>query len=149
MALFDRINEDLKKAMLAKDQGALRAIRAIKAAMLLAKTDGGKEITPEDEVKLVQKLVKQRKDSIEIYLAQNRKDLADTEKEELDVIEKYLPAQISIDELRLEILEIIKNTNAVSLADISKVMPLAMKSLGAKSDGKTISEEVKRLLSNQ
>jgi uncharacterized protein len=147
MTLFDKINEDLKSAMLAKDQGALRAIRAIKAALLLAKTETGKDITQEDEIKILQRLAKQRRESIEIFSSNNREDLAFTEKEELDIIEKYLPQQISPDILRQELNLIIAEVGARSPADLGKVMGIASKKLAGRSDGKKISEMVKQLLS--
>jgi uncharacterized protein len=147
MALFDKINEDLKAAMLARDQGALRAVRAIKAALLLAKTETGKDITPDEEIRILQRLVKQRKDSIEIFSSKNREDLALGEKEELVVIEKYLPQQISQEELKKELLQIISESGAKSTADLGKMMGLATKKLAGKSDGKSISEMAKQLLS--
>jgi uncharacterized protein len=147
MALFDKINDDLKSAMLSKDQGALRAVRAIKAALLLMKTESGdKEISPEEEIKMIQKLIKQRKESIEVYQKQNRPDLAQLENEELVVIEKYLPQQLSLEEVKKEVLDVIKEIGAGSIADLGKVMPVAMKKLAGKSDGKTISEIVKQML---
>ena len=147
MALFDKINDDLKTAMLSKEKGALRAIRAIKAALLLMKTESSdKNIASEDEIRMIQKLVKQRKESIEIYQKQNRDDLAKLEIEELLVIEKYLPRQMSVEEVIAEIASIIKETGATSISDLGRVMPIAMKKLSGKSDGKTISEIVKQLL---
>ena len=147
MALVDKINDDLKTAMLSKEKGALRAIRAIKAALLLMKTESSdKNIASEDEIRMIQKLVKQRKESIEIYQKQNRDDLAKLEIEELLVIEKYLPRQMSVEEVIAEIASIIKETGATSISDLGRVMPIAMKKLSGKSDGKTISEIVKQLL---
>lgn len=148
MTLEERIKPDLVAAMKAKDQAGLRGIRAIKAAILLAKTDGsGKEITPESEIKLLQKLIKQRKDSLEIYEQQGREDLAVTEREEIEVIEKYLPEQISQEELEKVIKDIIDQTGASSMKDMGKVMGMANKKLAGRADGKTISGVVKQLLS--
>lgn len=147
MTLEERIKPDLVAAMKAKDQASLRGIRAIKAAILLLKTDGsGKDITPETEIKMLQKLIKQRKDSLEIYEKQGREDLATTEREEIEVIEKYLPEQISEDELEKIIKEIIEKTGASSMQDMGKVMGMANKQLAGRADGKTISGVVKRML---
>jgi uncharacterized protein YqeY len=147
MTLEERINADLKAAMKAKDAISLRGIRAIKAAILLAKTDGsGKELNEESEIKLLQKLIKQRKDSLEIYEKQNREDLAQTEKEEIGVIEKYLPEQLSPEELTLALQNIIQVVGATSIKDLGKVMGAATKELAGKADGKTISTLLKNLL---
>ena len=146
MSLENTINNDLKEAMKAKDQIALRGIRAIKAAILLAKTDGsGKELDEESEIKLLQKLIKQRKDSLDIYVKQNREDLAQTEREEIGIIEKYLPAQLSQEELVAALKTIIADSGASSIKDMGKVMGLASKALAGKADGKTISETLKTL----
>lgn len=148
MTLEEKIKPDLIAAMKAKDQASLRGIRAIKAAILLAKTDGsGNEITSELEIKMLQKLIKQRKDSLEIYEKQGREDLAVTEREEIAVIEKYLPEQISAEELEGVIKTIIGQTGAASMKDMGKVMGMASKQLAGKADGKTISGIVKQLLS--
>jgi uncharacterized protein YqeY len=151
MSLEQKVMADLKTAMLAKDEKALRGLRAIKAAILLAKTSEGAagELKEEDETKLLQKLVKQRKDSLEIYQQQNRSDLAQKEQEEIDVIEKFLPKQLSAEELQLEIKKIIAETGAVSPADMGKVMAAATKKLAGKADGKTISGAVKELLTQR
>ena len=151
MKLEEKIMADLKTAMLAKDEKALRSLRAIKAAILLAKTAEGfsREIKEEDEIKLLQKLVKQRKDSLEIYQQQNRADLAQKEKEEIEVIEKFLPKQLSAEELKDLLKTIIAETGASSPADIGKVMGAATKELAGKADGKTISAMVKELLVNK
>ena len=148
MSLEQKVMADLKTAMLAKDEKALRGLRAIKAAILLAKTSEGAagELKEEDETKLLQKLVKQRKDSLEIFQQQNRSDLAQKEQEEIDVIEKFLPKQLSTEELQLEIKKIIAETGAVSPADMGKVIATATKKLAGKADGKTISGAVKELL---
>jgi len=139
---------DLKAAMLAKDEAALRSLRAIKAAILLAKTaEGGNgEIAEEEEIKLLQKMVKQRKDSLEIFTQQNRPELAKKEEEEIAVIEKFLPKQLSADEIKAELEKIIAATGASSPADMGKVMGAATKQLAGKADGKTISALVKELL---
>jgi len=150
MALEQQIMTELKAAMLAKDEKALRSLRAIKAAILLAKTSEGAngELKAEDEIKLLQKLVKSRKDSLEIFEKQNRPDLAIKEKEEIEVIEKFLPKQMSPDEVKAIIKQIIAETGASSPADMGKVMGVATKQLAGKADGKTISGLVKELLSN-
>lgn len=148
MSLEQTINNDIKTAMLAKNEVALRSLRAVKAAILLAKTaTGAKESLSEDEeIKLLQKLVKQRKDSFEIFDQQNRPELAQKEKEEIEVIEKYLPAQLSSEELKDIIQKIIAETGAMSPADMGKVMGAATKQLAGKADGKAISAIVKELL---
>jgi len=140
---------DLKTAMLSKDEKSIRGLRAIKAAILLAKTSegAGGELKDDDEIKLLQKLVKQRKDSLEIFQQQNRSDLAQKEQEEIEVIEKFLPKQLSAEELQLEIKKIIAETGATSSADMGKVMGAATKRLSGKADGKTISAAVRELLS--
>jgi uncharacterized protein YqeY len=138
---------DLKTAMKQKDQAALRTIRSIKAAILLQKTDGsGKELDEEGEIKLVQKLVKQRKDSLEIYEKQGREDLALTEREEIEILEKYLPAQLSEEEIKAEVEKIIEKTGASGMKDMGKVMGMANKQLAGSADGKTIAGIVKGLL---
>jgi uncharacterized protein len=149
MALEQKIMAELKTAMLAKDEKALRSLRAIKAAILLAKTSegAGGELKEEDEIKILQKLVKQRKDSLEIFQQQNRTDLAQKEQEEIEVIEKFLPKQLSAEELKDIIAAIIKDTGASSPADMGKVMGAASRQLAGKADGKTISAVVKELLS--
>jgi uncharacterized protein YqeY len=149
MSLEQKIMAELKTAMLTKDEKALRSLRAIKAAILLAKTSegAGGELKEEDETRLLQKLVKQRKDSLEIFEQQNRADLAQKEKEEIEVIEKFLPKQLSAEELRLELSAIISEVGASSPADMGKVMGVATKKFAGKADGKTISALVKELLS--
>ena len=148
MSLEITINDHLKKAMLAKDEKGLRALRAIKAAILLAKTaEGGSAGLSEDgEIKLLQKLVKQRKDSIEIFEQQNRTDLAAKEKEEVEVIEQYLPKQMSAEEIKQAVAEIIKQTGVTNISGLGQVMGIASKQLAGKADGKTISAIVKELL---
>jgi len=149
MSLEQKIMTDLKAAMLSKDEVALRSLRAIKAAILLAKTSEGSsgDLREEDEIKLLQKLVKSRKDSLEIYQQQNRADLAKKEEEEIAVIEKFLPKQLSADEIKAALSVIIAETGATSPADMGKVMGAATKQLTGKADGKTISALVKELLS--
>jgi uncharacterized protein YqeY len=151
MSLEQKIMGDLKTAMLAKDEKALRSLRAIKAAILLAKTSegAGGELKEDDEIKLLQKLVKQRKDSLDIYQQQNRTDLAQKEQEEIEIIEKFLPKQLSADELKSEVTAIISEVGASSPADMGKVMGAATKKLAGKADGKTISALVKELLSGK
>ena len=147
MTLEEKIMEDLKTAMREKDEAAKRGIRAIKAAILLAKTDGsGQEITPEREIKILQKLVKQRRESMEIYEREKREDLAHTEREEIAVIEKYLPQPLSAEELEEALRAIIAETGAAGPKDLGKVMGQASKRLAGKADGKAISEMAKKLL---
>ncbi|HRO68770.1 MAG TPA: GatB/YqeY domain-containing protein [Chitinophagaceae bacterium] len=147
MNLEQRIMAELKTAMLAKDEASLRSLRAIKAAILLVKTSGaGTELKEDDEIKLLQKLVKQRKDSLEIFQQQNRPDLAQKELEEISVIEKFLPQQLSVEELKEELTKIIAETGASSPADLGKVMGIASKKFAGRADGKTISGLVKELL---
>ena len=147
MTLEEKINSDLKTAMKAKDQVSLRGIRAVKSAIMLLKTDGsGNELNDESEIKLLQKLVKQRKDSLEIYEKQSREDLAVKEREEIEVIEKYLPKQLDASELEGILKNIISQTGAESMKDMGKVMGMASKQLAGKADGKTISTVVKQLL---
>lgn len=149
MGLEQKIMTELKAAMIAKDEAALRSLRAVKAAILLAKTAEGAsgELKEEEEMKLLQKLVKQRKDSLEIFQQQNRADLAKKEEEEITVIEKFLPRQLSLDEVKAEVKKIITSVGATSPADMGKVMGAATKQLAGKADGKTISVLVKELLS--
>ncbi len=148
MSLEQNIMAKMKDAMKAKDEAALRGLRAIKAAILLAKTSGGSgEITADDEIKLLQKLVKQRKDSLEIFQQQNRTDLAQKEEEEINIIEQFLPKQLGADELKAIIAGIITEVGATSAADMGKVMGAASKQLAGQADGKTISAVVKELLS--
>ena len=147
MSLEQRIMPDLKSAMKSKDQAALRGIRAIKAALLLAKTDGsGSEMDEQKEIKLRQKLVKQRQDSYDIYTKEGRTELAQTEMEEIEVIKKYLPEQMGEEELKKIIQDIISKTGASSMKDMGKVMGRASSQLAGKADGKTISTIVKQLL---
>jgi uncharacterized protein YqeY len=148
MSLELTVNENMKKAMLAKDEVGLRSLRAIKAAVLLAKTAEGAAttLTEETETKLLQKLVKQRKDSLEIFERQNRMDLAQKEREELDVIERFLPKQMSEEEIKTVVSVIIKESGVTSISGLGQVMGLATKQLAGKADGKVISAIVKELL---
>lgn len=148
MSLETRIMPDLKEAMRNKDQAALRGIRAIKAAILIIKTDGsGKELDEAGEIKLLQKLVKQRRDSLEIFIKQGREDLAVVEREEIAVIERYLPKQMAPAELEEILKGIVADLGATSMKDMGKVMGTASKKLAGKADGKTISGIIKGLLS--
>ena len=148
MSLELTVNENMKKAMLAIDEVGLRALRAIKAAVLLAKTAEGATATlsEDTEIKLLQKLVKQRKDSLEIFERQNRMDLAQKEKEELEVIERFLPKQMSEDEIKSVVAEIVKQTGVTNMSGLGQVMGVATKQLAGKADGKVISAIVKELL---
>ena len=149
MTLQSKVMEDMKSAMKAKDKVSLRGLRAIKSAILLAQTDGtGAEIDTEKEIQIVQKLIKQRQDSLKIYNEQNRSDLAQVEEEEIAVLQKYLPEQLSEDELKAAIQAIIDKSGASSMKDMGKVMGMASKELAGKADGKVISEIVKQLLSS-
>ena len=148
MGLEETITAEIKKAMLAKDEKTLRAVRAIKAAIILAKTSEGAGgiLKAEDETKMLQKLVKQRKDSLEIFQQQNRSDLAIKEQEEIEVIERFLPKQLSQVELKEILTKIISETGASSPADMGKVMSAATRELAGRADGKAISAAVKELL---
>ncbi len=147
MSLEVKINEAIIAGMKAQDKATLRALRGIKSAIMLVKTDGSGNIIDESkEIQILQKLLKQRKDSLEIYVKQNREDLAVIEREEIAVIEKYLPQALSNDEIEENIKQIIKETGAESMKDMGKVMGLASKSMAGQADGKLISEIVKKLL---
>ncbi|MFK7932582.1 MAG: GatB/YqeY domain-containing protein [Saprospiraceae bacterium] len=147
MSLEAKIAQDLKTAMKAKDDAAKRSLRAIKSAILLFKTDGkNAELDEAAEIKMLQKLVKQRRDSLAIYEKQGREDLAQPEREEIAVIEKYLPQQLSDEELTEVVKEIIAKTGASSMKDMGKVMGMASKQLAGKADGRAISTKVKALL---
>ncbi|MGM9776163.1 MAG: GatB/YqeY domain-containing protein [Candidatus Coprenecus sp.] len=148
--LENQIQSDIKAAMIAKDAVALTSIRAIKAAILLAKTsEGGAKESLEDEevIKIIGKLVKQRKESAAIYSQQNREDLAQNELAEAKVMEKYLPKSLSEEEVEAAVKEIIAQIGASSMADMGKVMGVATKKLAGAADGRVISTIVKRLLS--
>jgi uncharacterized protein YqeY len=149
MALEQNIMAEMKDAMKAKNEAALRGLRAIKAAIILAKTSegAGGELKEEDETKLLQKLVKQRRDSLEIFQKQNREDLAQKEQEEISIIEKFLPKQLTAEELKNELASIIAQVGATSSADMGKVMGAATKQLAGRADGKAVSAAVKELLS--
>jgi len=147
MSLVEKINADIKSAMKAKNKSELRGLRSIKAAILLLQTKtANKNINEHEEIKLLQKLAKQRKDSIETYEKSNRADLANDEKEELEVIQKYLPKQLNKDELKSELEKMVNELEIKSLKDIGKIMPMAMKKLGAVSDGRTISLIIKEIM---
>jgi uncharacterized protein YqeY len=148
MGLEQKVMTDLKTAMLAKNEAALRGLRAIKAAIIIAKTSegAGGELKEADETKLLQRLIKQRKDSLEIFQQQNRADLAQKEQEEIAVIEKFLPAQLDEAALRTILSKIIAETGASSPADMGKVMGAATKQLAGQADGKTIGAIAKELL---
>ena len=148
MSLEQSIMADLKTAMLTKNEAGLRAIRAIKSAILLAKTSaGGKELSEEDEVKMLQKLVKQRQESISIYETQQREDLAAPEREEVAIISKYLPEMMSEEDVRKAVKAAIEQTGAKSAAEMGKVMGVVTKALAGKADNKMVSVLVKELLS--
>jgi uncharacterized protein YqeY len=149
MSLEQQVNDGIKMAMKAKNEPELRGLRAIKAAILLAKTSGDfkGELTQADEMKLLQKLVKQRKDSLDIFKQNNRNDLAKKEEEEMEVIERFLPKPMDENELRDTLKKIIAEAGASSPAEMGKVMAVATKQLAGKADGKTISGLVKELLS--
>jgi uncharacterized protein YqeY len=149
MGLKSKIEEGIKKAMLARDQDSLRALRGIKSMILLAETEKGakEELTEDAEIKLLSKAAKQRRDSAEIFGKENRTDLQDNELKELAIIEAFLPKQLSDDELVAFLKEIIEKVGAKSAAEIGKVMGVASKELAGKADGKKISELAKSLLS--
>jgi uncharacterized protein len=151
MSLEQTIMADLKVAMRSKDEKALRSLRAIKAAIIIAKTSegAGGEVSAEEEMKILQKLVKQRKDSLQIYQQQNRADLALTEEEEIEIIEKYLPKQLDADAIKEALTQIIKDLGAASMADMGKVMGLANQQLAGQADGKTINSIAKELLQSK
>lgn len=149
MSLAETINKEIITAMKARDEASLRGLRAIKSAILLAQTDKGAAdaLSAEAELKILQKLAKQRKDSLEIYEQQKREDLAVKEREEIAVIERFLPRQMSEEEITAVLKQIIAQTGATTAAETGKVMPVAMKELAGKADGKTISAILKNLLS--
>ena len=148
MSLEQKVQEALKKAMLAKDQAGMRTLRAIKSALMLVKTEKGfsGEITGEQEIQILQKMVKQRRESLDVYENQGRTDLAATEKEEIEIIEKFLPEQLSEDKIKEIIATIMQKVGANSMKDMGKVMGLANKEMAGKADGKTIAEIVKASL---
>jgi uncharacterized protein YqeY len=139
--------DEMKTAMKAKDEAGLRTLRAIKAAILIEKTSGsGTEMTEADELKMLQKMAKQRRDSLEIFKTQNRPDLAVKEEEELAILSRFLPQQMSTEDLRAAVQEVIIQTGASSPADMGKVMGAANKALAGKAEGKAIADMVKELL---
>lgn len=147
--LFEQINEDIKKAMMAKERDKLDAIRAIKAAFLLAKTENGQQdLTDDKEMSIIQKLHKQRIDSAEIYKTNNRQELADKELLEAAIIQQYLPKALSNEELEAALKAIIAEVGAKSPADLGKVMGMASKKLAGKANNKDIADKAKQLLNN-
>jgi uncharacterized protein len=149
MTLEEKINNDLKTAMLAKDEATVRGLRAIKSGIILAKTEkgAGGTVTPEKEVQMLQKMVKQRRDSIAEFEKANRQDLIQKEREEVAVIEKYLPAMMSEDEIREVVKQAIATTGATSQKEMGKVMGVVSKQLAGKADNKLVADVVKSLLS--
>ncbi len=149
MSLENTINQDIKLAMLAKDKKTLEALRAVKAAILLAKTDKatGGEVAEDTEMKILQKLVKQRRESAELYKSQNRDDLVEEELFQMSAIEKYLPEQMNEDDIRKVVQEIITETGASSMKDMGRTMGVASKKLAGKADNKLVAQIVKELLS--
>jgi len=147
MSLEAQLMPELKAAMKSKDQASLRGIRAIKAAILLAKTDGsGTELNEEGEIKILQRLVKQRQESHDIFIKQDREDLAKIESEEIEVIQRFLPAQMSNEEIEKVVSEIITQVGAQGMKDMGKVMGMAGKQVAGKADGKTLAAIVKSSL---
>jgi uncharacterized protein YqeY len=151
MNLEQDVMAEMKEAMKSKNEAALRGLRAIKSEIIKAKTEPGAsgELTEDTSVKMLQKMLKQRKDSLEIFRAQNREDLAKKEEEEIAVIEKFMPAQMNEAELKEALKAIIVQSGASSPADMGKVMGIATKQFAGKADGKAISTTVKELLSNK
>lgn len=148
MSLEEKINSGIKTSMLAKDKTALDALRAVKAAILLLKTEkNAAPITEEVEIKLLQKLVKQRKEAADIYQAQNREDLAKDELAQMEVIAQFLPAQLTEEEIAVSIQQMIKEQNISGIKEMGKLMGIASKSFAGKADNKLVSDIVKRLLS--
>ena len=148
MSLEQTINTAIVTAMKEKDKVALDSLRAVKSQILLLKTEAkGAEVSAEQEIAILQRMIKQRKDSYQQFVAQNRTDLAEVEEAQMKVIEKFLPAQLSPEELETEIKKIIAEVGAESMKDLGKVMGTASKALSGKSDGKSISEMVRKLLS--
>lgn len=148
MNLEQQVMTEMKDAMKSKNEASLRGLRAIKAEIIKAKTEpgAGGEISPEKETSMLQKMTKQRKDSLQIYVDQHRDDLAQKEREEIAIIEKFLPKQMTPEELKAALIEVIVETGAASPADMGKVMGMAQKKLAGRADGKTISLLVKELL---
>ncbi|MBI9068028.1 MAG: GatB/YqeY domain-containing protein [Salinivirgaceae bacterium] len=150
MSLFDQINADIKSAMLAKEKAKLEPLRSVKAAFIMAKTEKGAtgELTAEAEIKIIQKLVKQRKDSAQLYIDNNRQELADKELYEATVIEQYLPVQLSEEEVLAGVKEIVVKIGASGPQDMGKVMGMASKHFSGKAEGKVISAIVKQVLAS-
>ncbi|MGA0048370.1 MAG: GatB/YqeY domain-containing protein [Flavobacteriaceae bacterium] len=148
MGILSTLNEELKKAMLAKDAVKLDSLRAIKSAVLIAQTSGQKsgELSDEDSIQLLQRLVKQRRDSALLYRDQNRSDLAEPEEAQAEIIASFLPAQLSDDELKNQIQAIINATGATGMKEMGKVMGMVSKQLAGKAEGKRIADMVKQLL---
>ncbi len=148
MTLTEKIAADLINAMKSKDKTSLEALRAVKTAFILARSEKGENsvLTQDEELKIIQKLVKQRRESAAIYKENNRPDLYEKEISEADVLEKYLPAKLSAEELTAVLKEIVARTGAKSPADMGKVMGVATRELAGKADGKEISEKVRQLL---
>ena len=148
MSLENTISDAIKTAMKEKDKVALDSLRAVKSQILLLKTEAkGAEVSAEQEIAILQRMIKQRKDSFEQFVAQGRNDLAEVEEAQMKVIEKYLPAQLSPEELEAEMKKIIAEAGAETMKDLGKVMGMASKNLAGKSDGKSISDMAKKLLS--
>jgi hypothetical protein len=149
MTLQETINADVISAMKAKDEVSLRALRGLKSALLLAASEPGANgiVSDETALKIFQKLAKQRKESLDIYLQNQREDLANVEQEELKIIEKYLPQQMGEEEIKTILKQVIIDAGATSALDFGRVMPLAMKSIAGQADGKMISSILKQLLS--
>jgi len=148
MGLQEQVNKDIITAMKGRDEVSLRTLRAVKAALLIAATaEGAKDIVEEDQaIKIVQKLAKQRKESLDIFTLNGRAELAQTEAEELAVLERYLPKQLSEEEIKVELQLLFTQAGASSSADFGKVMPMAMKHFAGRADGKIISSLIKQLL---
>ncbi len=147
MTFTEKINQEITVAMKARNDAELRGLRAIKAALLLAATsEGGGEVSDEQAIKIIQKLAKQRKESLDIFTKQNRPDLAEKEQEELNVLERYLPKQMGDEEITAQLKELLTANNINGAADFGKAMPLAMKHMAGKADGKKISELLKKIL---
>tara|TARA_B100001094_G_scaffold41017_1_gene35685 strand:+ start:4624 stop:5073 length:450 start_codon:yes stop_codon:yes gene_type:complete len=149
MALIDKISESIKTSIKEKDSVSLESLRAVKSALLLAQTQKGNSygVSAEEEIKILQKLVKQRKESADIYTSQNRSDLAEVEVNQYKIIERFLPKQMSEDEVEKIILELINKTGASGMKDMGKIMGMASKQLSGMADGKTISNIVRTKLS--
>ncbi|WP_281540944.1 GatB/YqeY domain-containing protein [Maribacter aestuarii] len=146
MGLQQKVMEQMKTAMKAKDTVALESLRAIKSALLLAQTSGEGDLSEDDEIKLVQKLVKQRRDSAAIFAEQGRNDLAEPELAQVKVIEQFLPEQLTEDEIEKVVVQTIEATGASGMKDMGKVMGIVSKELAGQADGKTISSIIKRKL---